>query len=34
MKTNMKKRTLLGQALSRCEGTSEIDKFAGSMYER
>ena len=33
MKTYMKKRTLLGLALSRCEGTSEVGKFVGLVYE-
>ena len=34
MKTYTKKKTLLGLALSRCEGMSKLGKFAGSVYER
>ena len=34
MKTYTKKRTLLGLALSRCEGTNEVGKFASSVYKR
>ena len=33
MKTYMKKRTLFGLALSRCEGTSEMGKFVGLVYK-
>ena len=34
MKTYRKKKTLLGQALGICKGTSELGKFAGLVYER
>ena len=33
MKTYTKKKTLFGLALSRCEGTSKLGKFVGSVYE-
>ena len=33
IKIYTKKKTLLGLALGRCEGTSKMSKFAGSVYE-
>ena len=34
MKTYRKKKSILGQAFGICNGTSELGKFAGSMYMR
>ena len=34
MKTYRKKKTLLGQVLGICEGTSESGKLASLVYER
>ena len=31
MKTYRKKKSILGQALGICKGTSELEKFADSM---
>ena len=33
MKTYRKKKILLGQSLGICEGTIELGKFVGSVYE-
>ena len=33
IKNYMKKKTILELALSMCEGTSELDKCASSVYE-
>ena len=32
MKTYIKKKSILGQAFGICKGTSELGKFAGSVY--
>ena len=34
MKTYRKKKSILRQAFGICKGTSELGKFAGSMYMR
>ena len=34
MKTYRKNNSVFGQAFSICKGTSELAKFAGSMYVR
>ena len=34
MKTYTKKKTLFGLALNRCEGTSKLGKFVGSVSKR
>ena len=34
MKTYRKNKSVLGQAFGICKGTSELGKFAGSMYVR
>ena len=34
MKTYKKKKSILEQALGICKGTSELGKFANSMYVR
>ena len=34
MKTYTKKKSLFGLALNRCEGTSKLGKFVGSVYKR
>ena len=33
MKTYAKKKTLIGLAFGRCEDTSKLGKFVGSVYE-